>query len=198
MTGTTLNRRYRYYQCTNARKMADRPAKCVAKYVKADSLEKNVMEEVKLVLENPSVVVSEIRRRQAEASPYGAEGLKRIQREANELSRQEIRLLRLFRFGDINEKYLEEEIKDIRGRQATLEQEGKELDKNRQLLSTLGTVGEDIENICSLVRENLDELDYEGQRQALDAIAARVVVSPQGNVLYGHLPSYVTIARTSA
>ena len=73
----------------------------------------------------------------------------------------------------------------------------KELANNRRLLSTLESTQEDIENICSVVREKLMVLDYTGQRQALDALGAKVVVSPQGNVLYGHLPSYVTIAQTS-
>ena len=197
MTGTTLSRKYRYYQCTNARKIADRPAKCVARYVKADPLEESVLAEVKRLLENPNVVISEVKRRQAVSSPFGEVGLKRVEKEKDRLTRQEKRLLRLFRFGDINEQYIEDEVKDIRIRQAALEQEKQELEKHRELIATLEAAEEDIEQICAHVHENLEALSYDGQRHALDAIDAKVVVGPEGSVLYGHLPSYVTIARTS-
>ena len=139
MTGTTLSRKYRYYQCTNARKTADRPAKCVARYVKADPLEESVLAEVKRLLENPDVVISEVKHRQSVASPFGEVGLRRVEKEMDRLSRQERRLLRLFRFGDINEQYVEDEIKDIRGRQAVLVQEKQELEKHRDASGNVGT-----------------------------------------------------------
>ena len=36
-----------------------------------------------------------------------------------------------------------------------------------------------------------------GKGEALDALGAKVMVSPDHTVLLGHIPSYVTIARTS-
>ena len=197
MTSTTLSRKYRCYQCTNVGKIADRPAKCGARYVKADPLEASVLAEVKRLLEDPNVVISEVKHRQSLASPFGEVGLKRVEKEMDRLSRQERRLLRLFRFGEINEQYVEEEIRDIRRRQAVLVQEKQELEKHRDLIATLEAAEVDIEQICASVHENLEGLSYDGQRHALDAIDAKVVVGPEGSVLYGHLPSYVTIARTS-
>ena len=164
----------------------------------ADPLEESVLAEVKRLLENPDVVISEVKHRQSVASPFGEVGLKRVEKEMDRLSRQERRLLRLFRFGDINEQYIEAEIKDIRGRQAVLVQEKRELEKHRELITTLEAAQVDIEQLCASVHENLEGLSYDGQRQALDAIDAKVVVGLDGSVLYGHFPSYVTIARTSA
>ena len=145
----------------------------------------------------PSPNIGQQKLRQSVASPFGEVGLKRVEKETDRLSRQEKRLLRLFRFGDINEQYVEEENKDIRRRQAVLVQEKQELEKHRELMATLDAAQVDIEQICASVHENLEGLSYDGQRQALDAIDAKVVVGPEGSVLYGHLPSYVTIAQTS-
>ena len=97
MTGTTLSRKYRYYQCTHARKMAGRPSTCDAKYVRAEPLEGNVWDAVKQTLEHPEVVITEVRRRQADLMPYAEDSLKRVNRELSTLAQEERRMLKLFR-----------------------------------------------------------------------------------------------------
>ena len=55
-----------------------------------------------------------------------------------------------------------------------------------------------IREVCARVRENVGRLAQDGKMQALDALGARVVATSERTVLYGYLPSYVTIERTSA
>ena len=63
-------------------------------------------------------------------------------------------------------------------------QEKQELEKHRGLIATLEAAEVDIEQICASVHENLEGLSYDGQRHALDAIDAKVMVGPEGSVLY--------------
>ncbi len=178
MTGTTLSRRYRYYQCTHARKMAARPPTCDAKYVRAEPLEGNVWDAVKQTLEHPEVVITEVRRRQADLMPYAEDSLKRVNRELSTLAQEERRMLKLFRVGKINEEYVEEEIKDIRRKQSAIQNEKREIDANRRVLESLDDAESQLAQVCALVEDNLKSLDYSGKREALDAIGAKVMVIP--------------------
>ena len=69
MTGTILSKRYRYYQCVNARSSTYRPSTCSARYVPAEPLENSVWPEVVKILEGPSVVFAELDRRRASVEP---------------------------------------------------------------------------------------------------------------------------------
>ncbi len=66
------------------------------------------------------------------------------------------------------------------------------------MLQSLENAASQLAQVCALVEDNLKSLDYSGKREALDAIGAKVMVSPGHTVLLGHIPSYVTIAQTSA
>ena len=69
---------------------------------------------------------------------------------------------------------------------------------SQKLIASLDDAEGRVQEVCVTVRENVGQLGYEGRRRALDAIAARVVATSDSAVLYGYLPSYVTIERTSA
>ena len=66
------------------------------------------------------------------------------------------------------------------------------------MLESLDDVESQVAQVCAAVEENLEWLDYNEKRQALDALGAKVMASPDSAVLFGYLPSYVTIERTSA
>jgi len=53
MVGHCLNRKYRYYQCSNARPYENQESKCPSRYVRAEELEAQVWANVKEVLARP-------------------------------------------------------------------------------------------------------------------------------------------------
>ncbi len=154
----------------------------------SEPLEGNVWDAVKRTLEHPEVVITEVRRRQADLMPYAEDSLKRVNRELGALAQEECRMLKLFRVGDINEEYVEEEIKDIRRKQSALKIEKREIDANRRVLESLENAESQLAQVCALVENNLKSLDYCGKREALDAIGAKVMVGPDHTVLLGHIP----------
>ena len=197
MTGTILSKRYRYYQCVNARSSTYRPATCSARYVPAEPLEGSVWPEVVKILEDPSVVFAELDRRRASAEPYREADVTRITRELKTLDRQRERILRLARFEDFDDAQIEAELRDIRTRVEALEQERATIEASRRSILSLNSDKEAVAKACARVKERLGSMTYEWKRFALDAIGAKVVATPEGSTLHGYLPSYVTIARTS-
>ena len=50
-------------------------------------------------------------------------------------------------------------------------------------------MGASFKKTYNLVKQNVEALDYEGKRLALDALTTKVVAGPKGVSFYGLLPS---------
>ena len=196
MTGTILSRRYRYYQCVNARSSTYRPATCSAKYVPAEPLERSVWPEVVKILDDPNVVLAELDRRRDSAKPYRQTDVTRITRELKTLDRQRERILRLARFEDFDDAQIEAELRDIRTRVEALEQERATIEVSRRSMISLNGDKEAVATACARVKERLGSMTYESKPFALDAVGDTVLATPERSRLHGYLPSYVTTERT--
>ncbi len=108
------------------------------------------------------------------------------------------KILRLARFEDFDDAQIEAELRDIRTRAEALEQERSTIEASRRSILSLNSDKEAVSKACARVKERLGSMTYESKRFALDAIGAKVVATPERSTLHGYLPSYVTIARTSA
>ena len=189
LTGTILSKRYRYYQCTGARRIAGRPAKCDARYVRADVVEEKAWQEVVKILENPEVIIAEARNHHSDDLPYAERELKRIERELKALVREEERLVKALRKGLSQERIVLRELEDIQKSRADLQRDHSEIQASRRMLNDIDNLEEQIKDVCNLVKQNIEGLDYEGKRLALDAITATVIAGPDGHSLYGLLPT---------
>lgn len=119
-------------------------------------------------------------------------------RELASLDNEERRLIRVTRKGEFTAKYVLDEMKDIQRTRTDLNRQKAEVEASRRAIDSLDKVDESrIREVCAMVRENVGRLDHDGKLQALDALGARVVATSESAVLYGHLPSYVAIERTS-
>ena len=151
------------------------------------------------ILENPEVVISEVKNRRQQDLPFGVQEVHRTHKELASLDNEERRLLRATRKGEFRAKYVLDEMKDIQRTPTDLNRQKAEMEASRRPIDSLHDVYEHrIQQICATVRENVGRLEYDGRLQALDALGARVVATSESAVLYGYLPSYVTIERTSA
>jgi len=111
--GTCLNHTYRYYRCRSTWPSATRPKTCDAPYINADRLEETVWKTVREILQEPDVVVAEIKRQQDESS-FIEEELARIRSSIRRLADQERRLIRLFGIGQVTEEYVLREVEQVR------------------------------------------------------------------------------------
>ena len=196
--GTCLNRTYRYYRCRATWPTTLRPRTCYAPYIRAGELESTVWTAVREILENPDVVIAEIKRQQEE-SPFVEGELARIQGSIRRLGDQERRLIRLFGMDGVTEEYVLREVEQIKNARQALERDLSELQQQKQRVTDLDGLSERVRTYCAQVAERLDEFDFDEKRLALNALQITVAVDSDGASLKGAIPyDLATIGRTSA
>jgi len=196
--GTCLNHAYRYYRCRSTWPSATRPRTCDAPYINADRLEEAVWKTVREILQEPEIIITEIKRQQ-DGSSFVEEELARIRASIRRLADQERRLIRLFGLGQVTEEHVVREAGQVKKARLALESEMTELQHQRQHIASLDGLSEQVRAFCSQVAERLDEFGFDDKRLALQALQIRVVVDRDGARLAGAIPqNLATIERTSA
>lgn len=196
--GTCLNHAYRYYRCRSTWPTATRPKTCDAPYINADRLEEAVWKTVRETLQQPDIVIAEIKRQQEESS-FIEEEMDRLRASIRRLADQERRLIRLFGLGQVTEEYVLREAGQVKKARLALEEELAELQQQRQRVANLDGLSEQVRAFCAQVAERLDDFGFEEKRLALRALQVKVVVGRDGAKLTGAIPQdLATTGRTSA
>jgi len=198
MCGSTLRGRYRYYYCRRTTPDYAIPTKCQARYVRAGEAEEAVWDEVSNVIMRPDLILAEIKRQKGDMTNPCDSDLKRIEREIRACRDWEKRMVRLYGFGEIDEDYIRQETQRSKMKRESLEQEQDRLQKQKESLASLDVSEEKIKNFCKNLEHRLNNLNKEEKRLALEALDIKVLAWPDRLELQGAIPSYVTIAQTSA
>ena len=106
MVGQTMQGRYRYYRCRRAF-AGPKHDRCDSRYVRADSLETRLLQEVAALLSQPTLILGELKRLGEGSGEKGPTEDVRTRLEG--LEQQRTRLLRLYQLGEIDDEYLERE-----------------------------------------------------------------------------------------
>lgn len=122
MVGARLNKTNRYYRCRATWATAIKPKTCDSPYVRAEELEDRVWKAITEILENPNLVIDEIRRRQGEASVLDEE-VARLKGRTGKLRNQEKRLVRLYSFGEVDDRHVRKEMESIKRQRREVEGE---------------------------------------------------------------------------
>ena len=166
--------------------------------MRAEELEDRVWQTITEILENPNLVIEEIRRRQGEASVLDEE-IDRLTGGTKKLRDQEKRLVRLFSFGEIDDQHVRREMELIKKQRKEVEAELVAIEKQKAQIESLDEVGEQVRGFCVRAAGKLNGFDFGEKRLALGALQAKVVVGRSGVKLFGMIPeSNATIVQTSA
>lgn len=199
MSGSILSgNSRRYYYCRQTRLKADDPQRCQGRYVRADDIEESVMRELSKVLERPDVVLAELLKRQDGGSPQLEIQIREIENELKACEDQEKRLIRLYRFGEIDDDFIVRETRVIKEREERMRHEVVELKNRLENLSRLTELAPKVQEVCKRVREAVAAFGYDEQLLVLNAFSIKVVATTDKVEIRGAMPTYVTIERTSA
>jgi len=198
MSGSLMNRKWRYYYCRKTLPEYAIPHKCEARYVRADSLEQEVWLRLRDVLKNPKLVLAELRRRREQAVPFLAKDIMRIQCELESCRNQQRRLVKLYQYSEIDEALIVQQTRPLQTKEKDLLEELARLQSQQASIRELENIDDKIMEYCGRVSQNLDSLTLDEKRLLLDALEVKVFAYRDHVELRGALPSYVTIARTSA
>lgn len=120
MVGQTLQGRYRYYRCRRAF-AGPKHDRCATRYVRAHDLEQAVREAVGQVLADPTIIIAEHERLRAGGGTTERRAM--LERQLAQLDEQKRRLAKLYQLGDVDDAYLESELRALRARRAVAEEE---------------------------------------------------------------------------
>ena len=162
LVGSTLNRRYRYYRCRGTFPTATAPRYYFAGYIRSDKLEEAVWGTVRDVLEDPTVALVEMRwLRQGEGNPLDEE-IARLQKEIRRCHDQELRLVKLSQFGEVDDEWIKTQSGPVKARREDSEAELQRLIEQKARAQELERSEDQLREFCERVRRNLKTFDLAG------------------------------------
>ncbi len=176
MVGQTLQGSYRYYRCRRAF-AGLKTDRCASRYVRANDLEEALLSEVAELLARPERVLSEVTR----TSEVDVEENANADRMAS-IERQRVRLLKLYQFGEIDDPYLQREL--------------RALDANRSRLTaresrptpTMPASEGDVQALCERVRQWVVERGPSELPLICEALQLTISADTEGADASGSVP----------
>ncbi|MFC1956730.1 recombinase family protein [Chloroflexota bacterium] len=204
ITGTMLNRKYRYYRCAGTKPTSSRTTICREPYIKADSLEQVVWDTVSEAIKNPEVMIAALRE-QIEGQKDGLAKetdidieIKKLSKRIKAYDKQQKRLVRLFKLGAIDEDTMLNEMNQVKIDRNTLQERLAELENCKKALQGLQHAEVKVNDFCEALRHQIDCSSNETKRLALDALAVKVYATRDSIEIQGIIPvDLVTIEQTS-
>ncbi len=202
LVGHCLNKKYRYYQCSDARPYENSKNKCEARYIRADDLEQAVWSKTKEVLANPGIILNQL----AESSntrhleTIEAE-IKALEVQLRSYDKRLANLLQAIEWGEFSKDQILDRMNDIKSLQIEDEAKLNDLLKTRGNLASLANAKVKFGKLYGQVLQNLDNADLELKRLALDALDTKVYASTDSIEIKGVMPlelALPTIEQTSA
>ncbi len=197
MVGTTMNRKYRYYRCRATYHTSIGPKQCSAPYIPYAKLEAAVWDTTTRVLEQPDIVLAEMRRLgDTQKSPIEDE-VARLKREIKSCKEQESRLITLFSIEEIDSALIKEQSAPLKLRRENYEAQLEEVTAQQLAMAELEHMEGRAEEYCRRMRRNLDSFGFEDKRTALKALRIKAMVTATEVQVKGVLGVEAELATTA-
>jgi site-specific DNA recombinase len=198
LVGSFMNHHYRYYHCRGAYSTIARQKICDARYIRADYLEGEVWGAIKKTLEQPDLVIAGIKEELNNEHHENNQGLSLV-KEIDKLSKQvkkydseEKRLIQLFRYGEINQNSLLDEINHLKAEKEADSLKMDILSKTKERINSLENAEIKLEEYCQKLKNQLDSASYQDKMDILDMLAIKVVATPESINIEGVIPLETT------
>jgi site-specific DNA recombinase len=214
VVGACLSRKHRYYHCRNTSPTSVKGKACNARYIRADYIEDMVWKNVRDILENPEVIITELKRQADEHSKqslkesYSDKEIVKLEKKIRNYGKQERQLISLLGHGEVTKDYVLDEINRLKNECQADEQELQRIKEAKDRLSYIADAEIKLNEFCQRVRHNLRSATIQDKRLALEALDIRITASNQRMDIKGIVPvefptspsstDVTTIAQTSA
>jgi site-specific DNA recombinase len=181
-TNRAKGRRH-YYRCIGADgHRLNGATKCSNPTVRGDLLEQMVWDQVRQLLEDPSRVAHEYRRRIGRASDNAGppEQIVRIDRQLTGLDRGIARLIDGYSSGFIDKVEFEPRIAELKQRKSQLQEQQRAAAKVADAERELSLVISRLEEFSDKISQGLGRLDWNGMRQIIHIVVRRIEIDHDG------------------
>ena len=189
ISGISINRKYRYYRCTRQFHKADEmgPA-CKGKTVRADWAEELVWKAVSGVLADPVTVIREIKSRQTDVLPTLEAELADLKNRLLATRDREVRLVKLYEFGTIDDDTVKERSKGINTERARLQAQVTDTERQIASVRALAASMPALREVTAGIAGKLATADHEHKRLAMEALQIKVTVFTDHVDIAGAIP----------
>ncbi|MBA7697892.1 hypothetical protein ES703_106564 [subsurface metagenome] len=150
------------------------------------------------MLANPQLISAEIQR-QSEAQRNQTSNdhsidkqIARSKRQLRNYDYQEKRLIGLFRYGEIDEDKLLDELNTLKKDRSLDQEQLTNLRKSKEQLASLAKMEIKFNEFCDRVQQNLSLCDHQQKRLALDALDIRVTATQEDIDIRAAIPIELT------
>ncbi len=185
VVGAQLNKRYRYYRCRATVPTTLGPATCRARYIPANPLEEAVWGQVRQVLENPELVLDNLRQQLAGMGGGFDEEIARLGREIRHCRDQERRLVTLYMYGEVDDDYIRSHSGPLKSQREGYEAELRRLEQQKAERRDLEQAEAQLSEFCQRVQAGMTSEDHDGKRAVLSAFRVRVEATRDQVVVKG-------------
>lgn len=197
LIGSCLGQKYRYYHCRATYPTSVSKPTCHAGYIRADGIEEVVWSEVRKVVENPSVILTQLKRKAKKPSSRNIEKeIADARKKLDTLTSRENKLISLFEVDSITKEELVERINKIKAEKSEAEQKLSQLMSIKKETIDIDSLEEEVKQYCQQVKDSLDNCSFINKRIALDVLQVEVVATPEKYEIKMAVPlEYTTVER---
>lgn len=202
LVGHCLNKRYRYYQCSDARPYENSKKKCNARYIRADDIEEIVWNKTKAVLQDPGIIIKQMTEHSNIEHVEKIEAdIKELEKQLHNYDKRRTNLIQAIEWNEFSKDEILDRINEIKRLQIEDKAKLNDLLKTRDNLASLANAKIKFSDLYSRVLQNLENADLDLKRLALDALDIKVYASKASTEIKGVIPlelALPTIEQTSA
>ena len=194
LVGSFMNHNFRYYHCRATYPTVTRVKACNARYIRADELEEKVFYKLGQVLLHPELVLAAIKDElKAEEKNFIQEfsfekEIQKLKRQINSYETQEKRVVQLFRYQEIDENAVLDEISNLKKEMESDKLKLDNLIKTQEKIAALKKAEIELVEFCKTLKGQLDTATYQQKRDILDMLAIKVIASNEGAEIEGIIP----------
>ncbi|MFC1955853.1 recombinase family protein [Chloroflexota bacterium] len=197
LVGHCLNKKYRYYQCSNARPYENSSKKCHALYVRADDLEETVWNKTSDVLSNPNIILRQLAVKSETSDVHSLDNeIKALEKTLQYYERRRINLLEAMELGEFKKDEILDRLNTIKRLRHEDKTKLNDLVKTREHLTSLANAKVKLSELYNRVLEHLQHSTPAIKRLAFDALDINVYASRDKTEITGVLPLELALPTT--
>ena len=197
LVGHCLNRKYRYYQCSNARPYENSDMKCRALYIRADDLEETVWSKTREVLSNPEIVLCKLAETSDKASLDSLDTeIRELENTLRNYEKRRSNLLEAMELGEFEKDEILDRLNNIKRLRHEDDAKLNGLLRTREHLASLDNAKVKLSELYNRVLENLMHSTPEIKKLAFDALDIRVYASHDTTEIRGVIPLELALPTT--
>ncbi len=199
LVGHCLNKKYRYYQCSNARPYENSGKKCAALYIRAGDLEEIVWNKTKELLSNPNLVLKDLAESSDKASLDSLNNdIQALEKNLANYQQRRTNLLEAMELGEFKKDEILDRLNKIKRLSSEDEARLTDLRKTRDHLTSLANAKIKLSELYDRVMDNLENATPEIKSLALDALDIKVYARGSDEVeIKGVIPLELALPTTA-